>query len=188
MYFILAPMTLSLCAQTHTWSGTSLSRAQIFGIAFGVLVIACCAIGQVIGLYCYRDGACRSSTTYSSHHSSNHHAPHNHTTDFHLSSLYTVGPVSTSQTYYPSSSRQQTQPDNVYNNNNIIVTSEPSAPPLEAVTHASEAPPAYHTAVHYKTVAPDTEDVQLSKDLALSDHPTSTTESDAPPAYKEAHD
>ena len=134
-----------------------------------------------------RNGACRSLTTYSGHHSSNHHAPQNHTTDFHLNSPYTVGSIYTSQTYYPSSSQQQTQADNVHNNN-IIVTAEPSAPPLEAVTHAGEAPPAYHTAMHYKTVDPDTEDVRLSKNLALSEHPTSTTESDAPPVYKEAHD
>ena len=67
---------------------------------------------------------------------------------------------------------------------------KPSAPPLEAVTHAGEAPPAYHAAVHYKTVNPDTEEVGFSKDSALYEHPLTTTEStDAPPPkYKEAND
>ena len=69
------------------------------------------------------------------------------------------------------------------------MTAEPSAPPLEAaVTHAGEAPPAYHTAVLYKTVDPASEDVRLSKDLAISEHHTSAfAESVAPPAYKEPH-
>ena len=68
-----------------------------------------------------------------------------------------------------------------------IVTTEPSAPPLPleaAVTHAGEAPPAYHTVVQYKTVDPRTsEDARLSKDVALSEHPTNTTETAAPPVY-----
>ena len=53
-------------------------------------------------------------------------------------------------------------------------------PPLEAaVTHASEAPPAYHTVVQYKTVDLNThEDVQLSGACTR-------TESVSPPVYKE---
>ncbi len=142
---------------------------------FGILIIICCVIGQIAGLVSYRNGACRSSTTYDGHHSSNHHAPQN------LNSSYPVGD-------YPSSSQQQTQAGNGRIDNNNTVTAEPSAPPLEAaVTHAGEAPPAYNTVVRYKTVDLDThdEDVRLSKDVVLShEHPTSTlTEPSAPPAY-----
>jgi hypothetical protein len=114
-------------------------------------------------------------TTYSGHHSSNHRAPQNHVN---LNSPYPGG-------HYPSSSQQQTQAGN---GRIDTVIAEPSAPPLEAaITHAGEAPPAYHTVVRYKTVDLDThdEDVRLSKDVSLShEHPTSTlTEPSAPPAY-----
>lgn len=104
-------------------------------------------------------------------------APQNH---FHLHDIrHTSGSIYVSQVHYPSSPRQQT--DNT-------TTGEPSAPPLEAVTHSGEAPPAYSTAVCYKTVTLDTEDVGLSRSLALAEHPISTTDSDAPPAYNEACD
>jgi hypothetical protein len=75
----------------------------------------------------------------------------------------------TSHTYHQSSTAMLKQ-----------AGAEPSAPPLEAaVTHAGEAPPAYHTVVRYKTIDLDTrEDVRLSSTCTR-------TESASPPVYKE---
>ena len=177
---------------THThWSG--LSGAQKFGIVFSILIVICCAVCQITGFICYKKGACKSatgsrhspqhtttfhrvnvpasSTTYN-HYSSNY-ASQNHTSD----SPYATGPIYNSQIHYSFSSQQQT-------GNNL--TTEPSAPPLEAVTHAGEAPPAYHIAVHYKTVTDPDKDVRLFRDSALYEQPKTNTNSDAPPAYKEA--
>ena len=178
-HFLSLSHTHTHIIHTIHWSDTSLSAAQIFGIVFGILIIiaCCCVIALIAGLVSFRNGACRSSTGRPS---SNRHTPQNNQLN---SPSYTIG-------HYPSSSQQQPSADNRRNNNiNLAVAVEPSAPPLEAaVTHAGEAPPAYHTVVQYKTVDLDTEDpnVRLSKDLTaqFSEHPTSTlTEPGAPPAY-----
>ena len=162
------------------------------GIVFSILIVICCAVCQITGFICHKKGICKSAT--GSRHSSQHtttfhrvnvpassttynhysssHASQNHTSD----SPYTTGPIYNSQVHYSFSSQQQT-------GNNLT---EPSAPPLEAVTHAGEAPPAYHTAVHYKTVTDPDKDVRLFRDSALYEQPKTNTDSDAPPAYKEA--
>jgi hypothetical protein len=87
-----------------------------------------------------------------------------------ITSPQELSTTNTSHTYHQSSTAMLKQTD-----------AEPSAPPLEAaVTHAGEAPPAYHTVVRYKTVNLDTHD----EDVRLSSTCT-RTESVSPPVYKE---
>ena len=61
-------------------------------------------------------------------------------------------------------------------------------PHLEAATHAGEAPPAYHAAVHYETITlEDYKSLKLSECTALysTKSDSGITESDAPPTYSE---
>ena len=138
----------------HTLSLSGLSGAQIFGIVFGSLVVVCCGaccLCILVGFICHKK---QKSQWARSHRSLQ--PPPSQSRTVNISHPYTVQEFSTnaSHTYQSSVAARLKQAD-----------AEPSAPPpLEAaVTHASEAPPAYHTVMHYKTVDPDTiKDAQLS--------------------------
>ena len=159
---------------THTctlvltrWSG--LSGAQIFGIAFNsVIIIVCCGaccLCILIGYICHKKG----KTLTRRHRLPQPQASQSHALNSHP---YTAQELTNTSQTYQSSIAELQQAD-----------IEPSAPPppLEAVTHVGEAPPPYHTAVHYKTFHPNIEDVRLSSACTL-------TESDALPVYKETQD
>ena len=127
-------------------------------------VVACC-LCILIEYICHKKG----KTLTRSHCSLQPQASQSHALNSHP---YTAQELTNTSQTYQSSIAELQQTD--------IEPSTPP-PPLEAVTHAGEAPPSYHTAVHYKTVHPDTEDVRSSSACTL-------TESDAPPVYKGTQD
>ena len=164
--FYYAHSHMNIHTHTH-WSG--LSGAQIFGIAFSSIIIVCCGpcclCILIAGYICHKKG----KTLRRSYHSPLPQAPQSHALNSHP---YTAQELTNTSQTYPSSIAKLQQTD-----------TEPSAPPLEAVTHAGEAPPPYHAVVHYKTVRPETKDVRLSSACTLTE-----SRSDAPPVYKETQD
>ena len=59
-------------------------------------------------------------------------------------------------------------------------------PHLEAATHAGEAPPAYHAAVHYETMTLEAyKSLKLSECTALYNAKPDSGNTDAPPTYSE---
>ena len=169
---IITVLCLTHSLPLSPWSG--LSGAQIFGIFFGSLVVVCCGaccLCLLIGFICHKKLKSK-STTRSGHRSFQlSPAPQSHN-NITVSHPYTA-PQELSTTdishSYQSPIARLKEAD-----------AEPSAPPLEAaVTHADEAPPAYHTVVQYKTV-----DLNTHEDIQLPGACTQT-ESVSPPVYKE---
>ena len=178
-------------------SGQTLSSAQAGGIAAGVIAFVY-IVAQFIGVICYKKGVCKKSTPRPrpSQMRNNRQTPA--VTTYPLTSFPTVGSNAMSHTVSATTPQfslngtqhpyhGQPEPQHLYQpqpyvhpDASILTLEEP--PHLEAATHAGEAPPAYHTAVHYETMTPEAyKSLKLSEGSALYSAKPDSGNTDAPP-------
>ena len=142
-------------------------RALAGGIAVGVVAFIGCIFALFIGVVCYKKGICKKSSR-----------PSQQTRNNTYPTTY-VTPATPGGTQHLSQQPQhpyQLQPSNVHSTSTTL--EEPSH--LKAATHAGEAPPAYHAAMHYETMT-----LEDYKDLKLSEDSAVYRTKPAPPTYSE---
>ena len=138
------------------------------GIAVGVIAFVGCIFALFIGVVCYKKGVCKKSTPRPSRLTRNNTYPTTYVTP--------AAPSGTQHLYQQPQHPYQLQPSNVHSTSTTL--EEPSH--LKAATHAGEAPPAYHAAMHYETVI-----LEDNKDLKLSEDSAVYRAKPAPPTYSE---
>ena len=145
-----------------------LSGAQVFGIVFSFLFIVCCAVALTVGVVFYRKYVCTRRVPTNHHHEIATTTPPasswTRTNFHHAADPDTIIHAQMNETLSPLQHPMQS------------AAVEKDSPHLEAATHTGEAPPAYHTAALYQTVAPGT--VTQFEDSIHKD-----SSSEAPPAY-----
>ena len=174
------------------------AQAQAGGIAGGVIVFVSCVIALFIGVVCYWKGVCKKSSPRPSQLRNNRQAT---ITTYPLTSFPTVGsntantnnayastfvttspPNGTQYLYQQPQRPYQLQPSYVHSATTTL--DEPSH--HKAATHAGEAPPAYHTAMYYKTMTvEDYKSLKLSEGSAVYSAKPDGGNTDTPPTYSE---
>lgn len=160
---------------------TALSSAEAGGIAAGVIAFIAYVIAQSICIVCvcYKTGVCKKST-FQIDRQTAYPYPHALSTP--------VGSSATSHNVYATThvllSQNQAQHPQPHVHPPTKTVGE--APHLEATTHAGEAPPAYHAAVHYQTVTQeDDKNLKISRDSAMYSVKSDNGSTNAPPTYSE---
>ena len=168
-----------------------LSSAQAGGIAAGVIAFVGCVIALIVGVACYKNGVCKQSSPRPSQMRTNRPAPLiTYPPATVGSSTMNNGYVIITPQFFLNATHQQQQPQCPYQlQHPASLTLEESSHLKEATTHAGEAPPAYHAAVHYQTMTlEDYETIKLSEasaDNCAEVDLNGNTESGAPPNYSE---
>ena len=190
-------------------SGQTLSSTQAGGIAAGVIIAFVCIVAQFIGVirFCYKKGVCKKSTPRPRPSQTRNNRQTPAVTTYPLTSFPTVGSNTMSHTVnatayatttpqfslngtqHPYHGQQpqhlhQPQPYVIHPDASTLTLEEP--PHLKAATHAGEAPPAYHAAVHYETMTLEAyKSLKLSEGSALYSAKPDSGNTDAPPTYSE---
>ena len=169
-----------------------LTSVQAGSIAVGVIAFVGCIIAQCVGIICYKKGVCKKSTPRPFQAGNNRQTP---------STTYPRAPPGTTfgsntinhnvyaTPYYattPQFSPNGTQYLYQQPQNHLAAVTVGESPHLEAATHAGEAPPAYHAAVHYETMSIEAyKNLKLSRDSAIFSANSDSGNTDAPPTYSE---
>ena len=183
---------------------TALSSAEAGGVAVGVIAFIAYVIAQSICIVCvcYKTGVFKKSTfQLENDRQTAYPYPHALSTP--------VGSSTTSQNVYATThvtlSQNQAQhqqphvhpattqfpPSDVQHpyqqpHNRTATKTVGESPHLEAATHAGEAPPAYHAAVHYQTVKQeDDKNLKVSRDSGMDSEKSDKGNTGAPPTYSE---
>ena len=184
-------------------SGQTLSSAQAGGIAASVIAFVCIIAAPFIGIICYRKGICKKSTPRSrpSQTRNNHQTP---ITTYPLTSFpintmgHSVYPTAyatttphfslngTQHPYHGQQPQHSYQPQPYVHPDASTLTLKEQPHLKAAATHAGEAPPAYHAAVHYETMTLEAyNSLKLSEYTALYNAKPDSGNTDVPPTYSE---
>ena len=181
----------------HTISLAEISsaqaQAQAGGIAVGVIASVGFIIALFIGVVCCKNGVCKKRNPRPSQMRNNRQTP---VTTYQLASVGSSAAMNRNNVYAttyvtttPLNGTQYLyqQPQHPYQSQlHSATTTLDQSSHLEANTHAGEAPPAYHTSMHYETMTlEDYKSLKLSEGSAANSAKSDSDNTDAPPTYSE---